>query len=140
MELSRRTALVTGGAAGIGRGIAIELARGGAEVVVADITREPKLEYDRGTTVDVIESLDGNAMFRHCDVTEESAVESTVEETVANYGNLDILVNNAGISTTGSVTDLDSDAWDHITDVNLTSVFLTTKHAPHISNRVTLAG
>lgn len=136
MDLSERTALVTGAGAGIGRGIAIELARGGANVVVADIRREPKLEAerDRGNTVDVIERIGGEATFSRCDVGEESAVEATVEEAVDSYGGLDILVNNAGISVPGSVTDLDREDWDRIGEVNLTSVFLTTKHAgPHLN-------
>ncbi|MGM0717318.1 MAG: SDR family NAD(P)-dependent oxidoreductase [Halobacteriota archaeon] len=135
MDLTGRTALVTGGAAGIGRGIAIELARGGANVVVADLRREPKLESEkeRGETVDVIEEFGGDSLFSECDVGVECAVEATVSETVEGYGGLDILVNNAGISVPGSVTDLDRKAWDTIMDVNLTSVFLTTKHAaPHL--------
>lgn len=135
MDLTGRTALVTGAAAGIGRGIAIELARGGANVVVADIRREPKLdgERERGETVDVIRGLDGNAVFSECDVGDETAVESTIERAIDQYGGLDILVNNAGISVPGSVDDLDSEDWDRIVDTNLTSVFLTTKYAsPHL--------
>lgn len=136
MDLTDRTALVTGGAAGIGRGIAIELARGGANVVVADVRTEPKLdeERQRGETTDVIEHLGGNALFSECDVGDESAVESTVADAVDEYGSLEILVNNAGISVPGAVTDLDRGDWEEIVDVNLTSVYLTTKHAtPHLT-------
>ncbi len=131
MDLTGQTALVTGGATGIGRGIAIELAKGDANVVVADINREPKLEeeLEHGETVDVINDLGGDAIFSNCDVGDESAVEETVAETVAEYNGLDILVNNAGISVPGSVAELDRDNWDQIVDVNLTSVYLTTKHA-----------
>ena len=135
MDLTEKTALVTGAAAGIGRGIAIELARGGANVVVADIRREPKLdsERERGETVEVIRELGGDAVFSECNVGDETAVENTVERTVDRYGSLDILVNNAGISVPGSVDSLDSEDWNRIVDTNLTSVFLTTKYAsPHL--------
>ncbi len=135
MDLTDRTALVTGGSAGIGRGIAIELARGGANVAVADVRREPKLEEEqaRGNTVDVIESLGGDALFSECDVGDEASVEATVTETIEQFGGLDILVNNAGISVPGSVTELDREDWEQIVDVNLTSVYLTTKYAaPHL--------
>lgn len=135
MDLTGKTALVTGAAAGIGRGIAIELARGGANVVVADVREEPKLddEQSRGRTVEVISDLGGEAAFVECDVSEESAVEATVAATVERFGGLDVLVNNAGISVTGSVHELDREDWEASIDVNLTGVYLATKHAvPHL--------
>lgn len=135
MDLTDRTAVVTGGAAGIGRGIAVELARGGADVVVADVREEPKLdaERERGTTVDVIEREGGDAAFVECDVGDEAAVEATVDATVERFGGLDVLVNNAGISLKGSVHELDRAEWAKILDVNLTGVYLATKHAaPHL--------
>ena len=131
MDLSGRTALVTGGAAGIGRGIAIELARGGGNVVVADVRAEPKLtdEQAAGSTVEVIEQFDGDAEYVECDVSDEPAVEAAITATVERFGGLDILVNNAGISVSGSVHELDRDEWEQSLDVNLTGVYLTTKHA-----------
>lgn len=135
MDLTGRTALVTGAAAGIGRGIAIELARAGASVVVADIQREPKLdsERERGETVDVVRDFGGDAIFSECDVGDEAAVEQTIGRTVEEFGGLDILVNNAGISVPGSVSDLGHEDWDRVLDTNLTSVYLTTKYAaPHL--------
>lgn len=131
MDLTGRTALVTGAAAGIGRGIAIELARGGADIVVADVREEPKLadERERGTTVEVVADIGGEAEFVECDVSEEAAVEATVDATVERFGGLDILVNNAGISVKGSVHELDREDWERSLGVNLTSIYLTTKHA-----------
>ncbi|UTF55679.1 SDR family NAD(P)-dependent oxidoreductase [Natronosalvus rutilus] len=131
MDLTGRTALVTGAAAGIGRGIAIELARGGANVAVTDLRKEPKLveEQERGETTEVIEDFGGDALFSECDVGNESSVKATVGETVEAFGGIDILVNNAGISVPGSVTELGWEDWEQIVDVNLTSVYLTTKHA-----------
>lgn len=131
MDLTDKTAIVTGGSAGIGRGIAIELARGGADVVVADVREEPKLsdERDRGTTFEFIDGLAGEAEFVECDVGDEAAVEATVDATVERFGGLDVLVNNAGISVKGSVHELDREEWERSLDVNLTGVYLTTKHA-----------
>jgi NAD(P)-dependent dehydrogenase (short-subunit alcohol dehydrogenase family) len=131
MDLSGRTALVTGGAAGIGRGIAIELARGGANVVVADVRSEPKLAEERrdGTTVEVIERLGGAAEYAECDVSDERAVAAAIAATTERFGSLDVLVNNAGISVRGSVHELDRDEWERSLDVNLTGVYLATKHA-----------
>jgi NAD(P)-dependent dehydrogenase (short-subunit alcohol dehydrogenase family) len=135
MDLTDRTALVTGAAAGIGRGIAIELARGGADVVVADVREEPKLEAERerGRTADVISEMGGEAEHVECDVGDESAVEATVAATTERFGGLDVLVNNAGISVKGAVHELDRADWDRAVDVNLTGVYLGTKHAaPHL--------
>lgn len=133
MDLTDRTALVTGGAAGIGRGIAIELARGGADVVVADVRETPRLddEQARGRTTEVIDSLDGDAtaVFSECDVSEAAAVEATVDAAVERFGGLDVLVNNAGISLAGSVHELEHEDWSRTLDVNLTGVYLTSKHA-----------
>jgi NAD(P)-dependent dehydrogenase (short-subunit alcohol dehydrogenase family) len=131
VDLTEKTALVTGGAAGIGRGIAIELARGGANVVVADVREEPKLteERGRGTTVEVLSEAGAEAAFVECDVADEAAVEATVAATVERFGGLDVLVNNAGISVSGSVHELDTEEWEASLDVNLTGVYLTTKHA-----------
>lgn len=131
MDLTGRIALVTGGAAGIGRGIAIELARNGADVVVADVREQPKLasERERGSTTEVIESLGRLAEHVACDVGDETAVEQLVEAAVDSFGSLDILVNNAGISIQGSVHELDRADWERSMDVNLTGVYLTSKHA-----------
>lgn len=131
MDLTGRTALVTGAAAGIGRGIAVELAEGGANVVVADVREDPKLdaERDRGTTVELITDAGGDGVFFDCDVSDETAVEAAVETTTERFGGLDVLVNNAGISVAGSVHDLDRTDWERSLDVNLTGVYLTTKHA-----------
>jgi NAD(P)-dependent dehydrogenase (short-subunit alcohol dehydrogenase family) len=129
MDLTDRTAVVTGGAAGIGRGIAIELARRGANIVVADVREEPKLADENAPTTERVREVGQSAEFVRCDVSDDGAVEGVVEATVERFGGLDVLVNNAGISMKGSVDDLARDDWDRALDVNLTGVYLASKHA-----------
>ncbi|MDR9380816.1 MAG: SDR family NAD(P)-dependent oxidoreductase, partial [Natronomonas sp.] len=92
--LTDRTAVVTGGAAGIGRGIAIELAREGADIVVADLDEDPTLpeERERGTTVDVVEEMGREAAYVETDVTDEDEVSALIEATAEQFGGIDILV------------------------------------------------
>ena len=102
MRLSGRAAIVTGASSGIGRGVAIQLAREGAGVVVADVTETPKRGryHERDTvtpTAQVIRAGGGAAIFVSADVAAEGQVEAMVEAAVSHFGRLDILVNNAGI-------------------------------------------
>lgn len=139
MSLAERTAIVTGGSSGIGRGIAKGLGKDGANVVIADIQREPKqgkrYETDVTTPTDQILSSEHGveAEFVQTDVANESDVEELVEQTTDRFGGLDILVNNAGILIPGSVRELSLEDWYAVIDVNLTGQFLTAKHAaPHL--------
>jgi NAD(P)-dependent dehydrogenase (short-subunit alcohol dehydrogenase family) len=133
MDLTDRTAVVTGGAAGIGRGIALELAREGADVVVADVREDPKLPAETVPTVERVRDLGRSAAFVECDVSDEDAVEALVEATVERFGGLDVLVNNAGVSVAGSVHELDREDWNRALGVNLTGVYLASKQAaPHL--------
>jgi len=135
IDLTDRTAVVTGGAAGIGRGIAIELAREGADIVVADLDEEPTLpeEKDRGTTVDVVEEIGRDAVYVETDVTDEAEVSSLMKVTADRFGGIDILVNNAGIAGKGKARDTSLEFWNQVLAVNLTGAFLCAKHAiPHL--------
>jgi len=131
IDLTGRTAVVTGGAAGIGRGIAIELAREGADIVVADINEEPTLpeENERGTTVEVVEEMGQRAEYVETDVTDEDEVFALVEVTADEFGGIDILVNNAGIAGSGTARDTTLEFWNRVLAVNLTGAFLCSKHA-----------
>lgn len=136
MKLLGRVAIVTGASSGIGRGIALSLAREGASVVVADVQEEPRRgkyhEVDTVTpTVAEIEANGGRAAFVQADVSQEADVLRMIETAVREFGGLDILVNNAGVyvhspghSQTLSVAD-----WDRMIGVNLRGVFLATKEA-----------
>jgi NAD(P)-dependent dehydrogenase (short-subunit alcohol dehydrogenase family) len=119
-----KVAIVTGGASGIGRATAEVLAREGADVVLTDIdTREGESVAER------IRARGGSATFQQQDVVEESAWKELIALTVRDHGKLDILVNNAGIAPGGPIVDMSLDAWRHLMEVNVDSVFLGTKHA-----------
>lgn len=122
--LAGKSALVTGGASGIGRATALAVAREGASCVVAD------LDDARGEAVaEEIRAGGGEAHFVRTDVTDEPDVQALVAETVKRLGRLDCAVNNAGTTGDGGlVQDLSLDNWTRVLRVNLTSVFLCLKH------------
>ena len=118
-DLSGRTALVTGGAQGLGEGMARALAAAGARVVVAD------LQVDAGTTV--ADSLGEGHGFVELDVTDESSWENAVTATASGYGGLDILVNNAGVEISSLITDVDPKDIRTMLDVNILGTALGIK-------------
>ena len=113
-DLTGRKALVTGGARGLGAGMAEALARAGAAVVIGDIREELGQ-----ATVDAIKKSGGDAAFLPLDVTSDLSWERCIEGTVAELGGLDIMVNNAGIEITQLVVDLDPDDIRKMLDVNV---------------------
>jgi NAD(P)-dependent dehydrogenase (short-subunit alcohol dehydrogenase family) len=120
MELQGKVAIVTGSARGIGEGIAMVLAREGAQVVI----NSRKLA-DCKETVDKINSAGGKAIAIAGDVSKKADVTALVEETVKQLGAVDILVNNAGIEGAPCLTvDLSEEQWDRVLNVNLKGVFL----------------
>lgn len=121
-----RTAIVTGSASGIGRGIARKLGEEGANVVVADISPEPNM--DGVPTHQKITEEGGEAVFIETDVTDEESIQDTVYRTAEKYGQIDILVNNAGVHHSASVTGETKAGWNQVLGVNLEGVFLCSKH------------
>ncbi len=111
-----KTAIVTGGASGIGEGIARRLIADGANVVIADL--------DGALAEDVARELGGAAMSVQLDVTDVEAVDKMVRTTLNRFGGLDIMVNNAGIIQINPVTETDYADWKRIMDVNVDGVFL----------------
>ncbi len=118
MRLSNRTAIVTGGASGIGKAIAVKFAEEGARVLVADIIDEPLEGGDK--TVDQIRAAGGTAKFVCCDVTKSADLEAVV----ARAGRLDIMVNNAAVRSPKRMHETTDEDWDHVIDVNAKGVFL----------------
>ena len=121
LDLTGRKALVTGGAQGLGEGMARALASAGATVVIAD------LQDDVGTKV--AESLGGGHGFVHLDTTDDTNWESAVAEAVRVLGGLDVVVNNAGVEITSLLVDLDPISARKQLEVNLLGTALGIKHA-----------
>jgi NAD(P)-dependent dehydrogenase (short-subunit alcohol dehydrogenase family) len=120
MELKDKTAIVTGSGRGIGEGIALVLAREGANVVVMD----RNLQDAEGVARKIV-AAGGKAMPGVADVTQKATLDALVEATVKQFGTVDILVNNAGIEAPPClVKDLSEAQWDRVLGVNLKGVFL----------------
>jgi len=122
LKLENKVAIVTGSGQGIGKGIALELAKEGAKVVVSDITQE---NIDR--TVDEIKSFNTNAIGVKADVSNIKEVENLIKKTIEEFGRVDILVNNAGIYPFKPLTEMKEEEWDKVLNVNLKGVFNCTK-------------
>jgi len=123
MRLKDRVALVTGVAMGIGKGIAELFAEEGAAIVAMDI--EDKLGNE---TAEKIRANGGRCVFRAGDVSSESEVHAIVEAGLRELGKIDVLVNVVGIGTPAALETLELSAWDRVIRVNLTSMYLTSKH------------
>lgn len=122
MKLEGRTALVTGGSRGIGRGIALAFAREGADVALNFRRDEAAAEE----TAAAIRALGRKATTHRADVADPAAVESMMRDADAAFGGFDILVANSGIaSRTAAVTDTEIDYWKRVVDVDLNGVFYT---------------
>lgn len=115
-----RTAIVTGGAFGIGRATVIRLAAGGARVFTGDI--RPLAENDAKFAALGVMQL-------KCDVRVEADVRALIDAAWSATGRLDILVNNAGIGLVKQIPDVSEEEWDRVLDTNFKSVFLTARHA-----------
>lgn len=140
-NLANKTAIVTGGARGIGAGIATVMAREGARVAIFDLDGE--------TATKTAEALGNGSFGVACDVAVGSAVKAAVDEAVAKMGGLDILVNNAGAGRApldptitrptgggGNVADMEQESWDEQLGQNLRTTFVTSKAAiPHLRAR-----
>lgn len=111
-----KTAIITGGASGIGEGIARRLHADGASVVIADL--------NGGLARTVVADLGDRAMAIELDVTDEVSVEQLVLAAVDRFGSLDIMVNNAGIIQIAPVTAMSYADWKRLMDVNVDGVFL----------------
>ncbi|MCS6826329.1 MAG: SDR family oxidoreductase [Caldilinea sp.] len=128
-DLCGKTIIVTGGAQGIGKGIALQLLRLGAAVVIADQDEEAGME-----TLSEYAAW-GEVRFVQTDVADEASAAHLAAEAMAWRGAIHGLVNNAGIANPGAtpVEQLSLDAWNRVLAVNLTGAFLCVKHAvPHL--------
>ena len=124
MMLKDKVAIVTGAAKGIGRGIALALAKEGALVVVSDLNDAECLDV-----VAEIEKLGSEGIAVKCDVSQKAEVDELISAAITKWGHLDILANNAGIYPFKPFEEITEEGWDKVMDVNLKSVFLTSQAA-----------
>ena len=125
VDLTERTALVTGAGRGNGREIATRLAANGADVVVNDLDADPAEE-----TAAEVREAGAEAIAVACDVSDEAAVEAMVETGRDELGTIDLLVNNAGVGDVEKFTNEPDDTlWDLNLDVHLRGAIYCTKHA-----------
>ena len=119
MRLAGRTAIVTGGASGIGKGIVEVFAREGARVLIADID-----EKGGEVATEVSERGGGEVDFEAADVTSASSTVNLVSAVVTRFGGLHVLCHNAGIYPPASLEEMSETDWDRVLDTNLKSAFL----------------
>ncbi|MDW7657050.1 MAG: 3-oxoacyl-[acyl-carrier-protein] reductase [Bacillota bacterium] len=127
MRLNGKTALITGGANGIGKATAKRFLEEGATVIICDISEDALAE-----TVSELELL-GPITARQVDVTNEAMVQAMVNDIIEQYKTIDILINNAGITADARLVKMTSEQFDKVINVNLRGVFLCTRAiAPHM--------
>ena len=122
VEFKGQSALVTGGARGIGKSICECLARQGVNIAVADVMLDAAQE-----TAKELEGMGVKAIAVGMDVSNAESVAASIKEVAEKLGSIDILINNAGITRDGLVMRMKEDAWDAVLNINLKSVFLCTK-------------
>jgi 3-oxoacyl-[acyl-carrier protein] reductase len=124
MDFKGQVALVTGGARGIGKTIAFNLASKGVNLAVADVSAESAEE-----TVKELSALGVKASALRLDVSKSDEVIKSFEEIVKEFGRIDIVVNNAGITRDGLILRMKEEDWDSVISINLKGVFLCSKEA-----------
>ncbi len=139
MRLREKVAIVTGGAQGIGGGIASRFAAEGAAVIVADVNAE-----QAAARVSEIQAAGGDARFIQCDVADGGQVDELIAETVNHFGRLDLLVNNAALvhhpESNVHFLALSASAWQRVVAVNLTGTFYCSQRAARQMARQVEAG
>lgn len=123
-DLTDKIAVVTGGSRGIGKAIVLELARHGADIVIADV-----LLKDAEQTAKEISNLKRKVMVVKTDVSRKKDIDALIKRTIAKFGKIDIFVNNAGIYRVGPTEQLNEAEWDKVIDINLKGYFLCAQAA-----------
>jgi len=124
-SLENQVALVTGGDSGIGKGVASQLAKAGAKVVINHVDAHEVAQL----TVDEIKAAGGEAYAIHADVSKEDEVQAMFAEMFKQYGTIDILVNNAGLQRDSKFVDMSLEQWNTVISINLTGQFLCAREA-----------
>ncbi len=124
-RLQGQTALITGASSGLGQGIALAMAREGAQICINYSHSQEGAEE----TLQEIESFGGKAMIVQADVSKQPAVKAMFQKTIQTFGTVDILVSNAGIQKDASFLDMSLEDWQKVLDINLTGQFLCAQEA-----------
>ena len=124
MRLKGKVAIVTGSRRGIGRAIALEMAKEGAKVVVSDIELK-----ECEAVCDEIRKLGSDAIAVRCDVTKKDEVDAMMERVIQKFGRIDIMVNNAGVYVAKPLDQTTEQDWDFVVGINLKGVFLCSSAA-----------
>ena len=130
--MTARTVLVTGGARGIGKGIAKSFLEAGHRMMIADLPEGGDWRYRLGSDGEMADTVDepggfGEVRCTPVDVTEAASCEQAVQATVDAFGGLDVLINNAGVIDSGPIEQFGEAQWDRIFAVNVKGVFLMTR-------------
>ena len=131
MNFSGKTAVVTGGSRGIGRAVCLELARGGANVVLCYAGNEAAAN----DTIAACEALGAKALAIRCNVAEAGEVKALMDAAVKTFGRIDILVNNAGITRDGLLMMMKDEDFDAVINANLKGTFLCMKAVSRLMMR-----
>ncbi|MGG1660680.1 glucose 1-dehydrogenase [Brevibacillus sp. NRS-1366] len=121
-ELNGKTAIVTGGGRGLGRGIALGLAQAGADIALISRTRQELVE-----TAAEIEALGKKCLYQDMDIRDREALGQFVKQVAQEQGHIDVLVNGAGLNVRNTVLDTKEDDWDYVMDINLKSVLIASQ-------------
>ena len=135
MSLKNRTVLITGGSRGIGKAIAIRLAKEGANIAIAAKTAaaHPKLEGTIYTAAKEIEAFGVKALAIQADIRDEEQIKSAVEQTVKTFGGIDILINNASAINLSPAEKLETKRFDLMQNINVRGTFLICQNSiPHL--------
>lgn len=120
-RFENKVAFITGGNSGIGKAVAVLMAREGAKIVIADIKENKE-------TLEEVLKEGTDARFIACDVSRAEEVEKAVNETVKEFGSLDVAVNNAGIVDASPIHEKSIDEWQKVININLNGVFYGMKY------------
>jgi citronellol/citronellal dehydrogenase len=135
MSFKNRTAFITGASRGIGRAIALKLAKEGANIVIAakSVEENPKLGGTIFSVAAEVEALGGKALAMQCDIRFEDQIQAAVDKAVATFGSIDILVNNASAISLTATEQTDPKRYDLMHDINVRGTFFTSRACiPHL--------
>ncbi|WP_112324274.1 SDR family NAD(P)-dependent oxidoreductase [Oceanibium sediminis] len=127
MDLTGKTAIVTGASSGIGRAIALRFARAGASVVAADVTKD--VIEGGAPVVTELAKIDPKSRFIQTDVSDAASVERLITEAASVTGRLDVLVNNAAVGSPNALLETDEAEWDRVMAINLKGPYLCCRAA-----------